>query len=61
VSRPALGPTQRPIQWLPGVLSLVIKEPGREADNSPPSSAECKYAWNYTSIPPLRLHSIVLS
>jgi hypothetical protein len=35
VSRPPLGPTQLPVQWVPGVLSL-----GRDADHSPPSSAE---------------------
>jgi hypothetical protein len=28
------------------------KLPGREADHSPPSSAEVKNAWSYTSIPP---------
>jgi hypothetical protein len=31
-----------PIQWVPGALSLGIKLPGREADHSPPSSAEVK-------------------
>jgi hypothetical protein len=41
-SRTALGPTQPPIQWVPGALSLVVKRPGREADHSPPSSAEVK-------------------
>jgi hypothetical protein len=41
-SRTALGPTQPPIQWVPGALSLVLKRPGREADHSPPSSAEVK-------------------
>jgi hypothetical protein len=40
VSRPALRPTQPPIQWVQGVLSLGIKRPWREADNSPPPSAE---------------------
>jgi len=30
-SRPALGPTQPPIQWVPGALSLGVKWPGREA------------------------------
>jgi hypothetical protein len=41
VSRPALGPTQPPVQWVPGVLSLgVVARPGRDADHSPPSSAE---------------------
>jgi hypothetical protein len=39
-SRPALGPTQPPVQWVPGALSLGIKQPGREAEHSPPSSAE---------------------
>jgi hypothetical protein len=49
-SRTALGPTQPPIQWVPGVLSLGVKRPGREADHLPPSSAEVKNAW---TIPPL--------
>jgi hypothetical protein len=33
------GPTQPPIQWVPGALSLGVKWPGREADHPPPSSA----------------------
>jgi hypothetical protein len=40
--RTALEPTQPPIQWVPGALSLGVKQPGREADHSPPSSAEVK-------------------
>jgi hypothetical protein len=36
------GPTQPPIQWVPGALSLWVKRPGREADHSPPSSADVK-------------------
>jgi hypothetical protein len=40
-SRPDLGPTQPPIQWVPGALSLVNR-PQRETDHSPPSSAEVK-------------------
>jgi hypothetical protein len=50
-SRPALGPTQPPIHWVPGALSPGIKRPGREADHSPPSSAEVKNVWRYTSTP----------
>jgi hypothetical protein len=41
-SRTALGPTQSPIQWVPGTLPLGVKRPGREADHSPPSSAEVR-------------------
>jgi hypothetical protein len=41
-SRTALGPTQPPIQCVPGALSLGVKQPGREADHSPPSNAEVK-------------------
>jgi hypothetical protein len=42
VSRTALGPTQPPVQWTIGALSRGVKRPGREADHSPPSSAEVK-------------------
>jgi hypothetical protein len=34
-SRTALGPTQPPIQWVAGALSLGVKRPGREANHSP--------------------------
>jgi hypothetical protein len=42
VSGTALGPTQPPIEWVLGALSLGIKRQGLEADQSPPSSAEVK-------------------
>jgi hypothetical protein len=48
----AMGPTQPPIQWAPGVLSLGIKQPRCEANNSTPSSAEVKNAWRYTATTP---------
>jgi hypothetical protein len=35
-----------------GALSREVKRPGREADHSPPTSAEVKKIWIYTSIPP---------
>jgi len=35
-----------------GGVSLGIKQPGREADYLPPSSAEVKNAWSYLSLPP---------
>jgi hypothetical protein len=61
VSRPALGPAQPPIQWVPGAPSLGVKWPGREADHSPPSKAEVKNVRIYTSTPTIRLHGAVLS
>jgi hypothetical protein len=42
-------------------FSLWIKLPGREPDHSPPSSAEVKNAWSYTSIPATCLHGVVLN
>jgi hypothetical protein len=60
VSRTALGTTQPPIQLVPRTLPLEVKLPGREADHSPPSSAEFKNVWRYTSTPPIRLHGVVL-
>jgi hypothetical protein len=42
MSKPALGPTQPPLQWAPRALSLVVKQPGHESDHSPPSSSEVK-------------------
>jgi len=51
VSRTVLAPTQPPIQWVPGGLSLQVKRPGREADHSPPSSAEVNNACSYSSNP----------
>jgi len=53
-------------------LKPGVKRPGREADHSPPSSAEVKNAWSCTSTPPyvftawclvkyrIRLHGVVL-
>jgi len=41
MSRPALGPTQPPMQGTRG-FSLGVKQLGREADHSPPPSAKVK-------------------
>jgi hypothetical protein len=51
-SRLAQGSKQPPIQWVSGALSSVVKRPGREAGHLPPTNAEVKKTWIYTSIPP---------
>jgi hypothetical protein len=48
--RPALGPTQPPIQHVPEVISPGVQQSEREGDHSPPTSAEVK---NGGAIPPL--------
>jgi hypothetical protein len=60
-SRTALEPTQTPIQWVQGGLSLGVKRPGREADHSPPTSAEVKECVEPYLHSPIRLHGVVLS
>jgi hypothetical protein len=58
----ALEPTQPPIQWVLGILSPAVRRPGRDAHHSPPTSAEVKKTWSYTSTPPpIRLHGVVLN
>jgi hypothetical protein len=65
----AQGPAQ---QWVPGTLRPRVKQPAREDDNSPPSSAEVKHAWRYIPLLYLllawhlvkhrvRLHGLVLN
>ena len=39
LSSPALGPTQPPVQWVPGLSRGGKKRPGRDAYPSSPSSA----------------------
>jgi hypothetical protein len=55
-SRPALGPTQPPIQWV-----LGVKRPGRETDHSPPAKAEDKKTWVYSSTSPYAFMGVVLT
>jgi hypothetical protein len=50
-SRPALGSTYPPIQWVPGDVSPEVKRPGSDADHSPPASAEFRKMWIYIAIP----------
>jgi hypothetical protein len=51
-SKLALGSTQPPIKWVPEALSPGLKQPVRETDHLPPTSAEVKKMLIYTSTPP---------
>jgi hypothetical protein len=51
-SRRALVSNQPPIQWTRRALSPGVKRPGREVYHSPPTSAEVKKMWIYTSTIP---------
>jgi hypothetical protein len=59
-SRPALGPTQPPNQWVPCALSQGVKQPGREADHSSPSSAGVKMVELYLHSP-MHLHCVLIN
>jgi hypothetical protein len=52
LSSPALVPKNPPVNWVLGALSPGVKWPRREADHSPPASAEVMKTWLYTSTPP---------
>jgi hypothetical protein len=60
VHRPALGPTQPPIKWIPRALSREVKRSGREANYAPLSSVEVNKS---VAISPLAtcLHDAVLN
>jgi hypothetical protein len=51
-SRPALRSTQPPIKMGTGGSFPGVKRQGREADHSPPTSAEVRKMWIHTSTPP---------
>jgi hypothetical protein len=61
MSRMALGPTQSPIQWVLGALSMEVKWQVHEADHSPPSSVDIKECMELYLHSPIRLHGMVLS
>lgn len=45
--------------WVPpGFFPGVKQGPGRKFDHSPPSSADIKNEWSFTSTSPIGLHGI---
>jgi hypothetical protein len=52
MSRPALGPTQSPVQWIPG-LPRVKVWPGRDADPHRIQMLLVMKEYSYTSTPPM--------
>jgi hypothetical protein len=50
LSRPALGPNQPPVQWVPA-LFRGKERPMRDADSSPPFSAVVVKGYSYTFTP----------
>jgi hypothetical protein len=58
-SRPALGPTQPPVQWVPGVLSPGIKRGrGVMLTTHPHLVPRLRMSRSYTSSHPICLHSM---
>jgi hypothetical protein len=45
LTRPGLGPSHPPIQWVLVALSLGVKQQVHEADHSPPSGAKKGQGW----------------
>jgi hypothetical protein len=61
-SRPALGSTQSPVQWVPRAIFLGVKRPGRKADHLTPSSAEDKNGEAISTLAPTSsMHSAELT
>jgi hypothetical protein len=59
VSRPALGPTQPPVQWILGVLSPGVKRGrGVTLTTHPHLVPRSRMSMSYTSSAPKRLHGV---
>jgi hypothetical protein len=48
-SRPVLRSTQPPMKWIPEFVSPGVKQPEREDDHSPPSTAEVKMFHSHST------------
>ena len=56
-SRLSLGPTQSPIQWVPGLFSGV-KRPGRGVEHPSHKAPRLQKEQSYTSTTPLGLNGL---
>jgi hypothetical protein len=56
-SRPSLGPTQPPMQWLPG-LSRGVQRPERRVDHPPHLESRLNKKWCCISTSPLRIRGL---
>jgi hypothetical protein len=56
----SLGPTQPPVWWLSGTLSLGLKGPEFEADHQPPTTAEVKTTSIYRCTAPIRINGLAI-
>jgi hypothetical protein len=58
-SRPALGPTQSPMQWVPVVISPGVKRGrGVTLTTHPHLVPRSRMSRSYTFSPPKRLHGV---
>jgi hypothetical protein len=60
-SRPALGPTHPPIQWLPGDIFPREERPRREADHHEFLTSAPVMVPSFSFTSPIHLHGVVLS
>jgi hypothetical protein len=61
VSGMALGPTQPPIQWVPGAISLGVNRLGVKLTTHLHLLPKSKKEWSCISTPPIHLHGVMLS
>jgi hypothetical protein len=47
------------MQWVRWALISRVRQPERESNHQPSSSAKVKNAWSYTSTLPIRLHGVM--
>jgi hypothetical protein len=59
LSRRALEPTQPRVQYVTPAVPAGTKQPGRETDQSPPTSADVKKYVDLYILSPIRLYGVL--